>query len=224
MTGDEKLEYLFSLYEIENLTEEHQKILYDFCYDKDAEIRMRACELLGEFPSEETEIFLVSMLNDSDYLVRAMICDTLSFGNADITVENLKKMTKDKNTLVRGYAVLSMADIQKKKDDNAVMYEQTIIYLENLLHIEIDEWVKICIYRSLILLGDKMYVALFLKGIEHKKYSIRCLVLNLLNELIDQDILKYTSEMHACLKEIYKKEESTAVKEILKKLVNKFNL
>ena len=209
MNKNEKLEFIDSCYEKELLTDEYFKNIQELCQDKDAEVRMRVSELLGAFLSERTENILLTMLDDSDYLVRATVCDALSSSNSLDVLHHLMRLVRDKRVIVRGYAVLSVADVKRNIKVNT---ENIVAFLEERLRSEKSNWVRIALYRSLILLGKISYTTVFLEQIEARQYRLRIFTLSLLDELLDENVMKMTEELNAFLKNRYFLEESYAVK------------
>lgn len=57
----------------------------------------------------------------------------------------------------------------------------------NCLEHERSNWVKICYYRSLYILGQKNFYNNLLYQLNNRFYQNRLLVLNIINELIDKD-------------------------------------
>ena len=99
--------------------------------DKDDEIRGYIASVLILSNSIYSEKILKNLMNDKDELVRANACDSLgSFSSAELI--NLMKdhIQKDKSSLVRGYAALSLVDISQKLADRT---HNVRIYLDKIL-------------------------------------------------------------------------------------------
>ena len=76
--------------------------------------RIEAAEILARHPAAGSERVLLKMLSDPAALVRASAAEALSFGRSKEVLDALFKAMADRSRLVRGYAVLSIADGQKK--------------------------------------------------------------------------------------------------------------
>ena len=114
------------------------------------------CEWLSMFFNNESEQILISMLSDNDSLVRAAACDSLSCSISLEVIDVLTKTLKsDRNKIVRGYAALSIGDIQKK---NIINKENVVKLLRDQYAREKSIWTQIAIARSLVVLNDDSYL------------------------------------------------------------------
>ena len=151
--------------------------------DKDDEIRGYIASVLILSNSIYSEKILKNLMNDKDELVRANACDSLgSFSSAELI--NLMKdhIQKDKSSLVRGYAALSLVDISQKLADRT---HNVRIYLDKFYRKEKVKWVKYNYSKALYLLSnDFEYYELLVSGIDDIRYRNRCLVANLLGSLV----------------------------------------
>lgn len=75
--------------------------------------RIEAAEILARHPAAGSERVLLKMLIDPAALVRASAAEALSFGRSEEVLDALFKASADRSRLARGYAVLSLADVQK---------------------------------------------------------------------------------------------------------------
>lgn len=110
---NEKIDYIYSLEECSKLNEKDIQKLKILAADSEEEIRLAVSEVLALFTDETSEKILLSMLNDTSYLVQASTCDSLYFSSSLSTLTVLKGLSKHNRVLVRGYAALSIGDIQK---------------------------------------------------------------------------------------------------------------
>lgn len=213
---EKKLNWLYELEEHKAICEEDWHQIISLAFDSDAEVRLQVSEILALFPSKESENLLLGMLNDTSFLVRASVCDSLHFSNSPIVLHALVNSTNDKHYLVRGYAALSIGDIQYSAKANS---QQIIEYLKNMERTEKNEWVKIAVYRSLFLLNEVSYGTKLLNMVNSRFYKNRCFVINLLSEFID---LSYEiPEMENILRQRLKSEKYVSVKESIKKILIK---
>lgn len=149
--------------------------------DLDTEIRCRACEVLASFPSAKSEQILLAGMTDRNDMVRACACDSLAFSCSESTLYKLMQAVKDKAYLVRGYAALSIADVQKNLGGHS---ERTINFLADRLTFEKSNWVKIMVYSALLSLGCGEYQEELTNFINDRLYRNRCAALSRIKELI----------------------------------------
>ena len=189
------------------------------CEDSNAEVRMYACEALQDFPRSRTEKLFLQLLYDPDELVQCAACEALASSKSEQVLNKLITFARENNGMLRGYAVISLADIQKNIDTIA---EKVIAFLLELLQEETDNWVRIAIFRSLIVLGVNGYASAFLFHRKDTDYHNRCLMLNLLKEMLDEGLWQRTEKLHAILLEMYTNEDTIAVKRTLQDLLEEW--
>lgn len=91
------------------------------------------------------------------------------------------RILKDKSNLVKGYAILSLADIViRLKND----LSEAIEFFKSTLQTQSVQWVRINIYKALYILGDKVYLDILIKELDNRYYRNRCAVVNIMSELI----------------------------------------
>lgn len=188
-------------------------LLKQIAESNEIELKIELAEILaGKNDIKVNEIFLI-LLNDTDELVRINACDSAYNINSAEILDKLKEISINDKYIVRGYALLSIGDIAKKYEK-----ESNLNFLENRLKREHSKWVKIVIYRSLYLLNKQNeYIDELLKNLNSNNYKIRCLVLNCINELIDdENNLKIKQK----LSERLKIEKTNAVKSSINKILN----
>lgn len=218
-TAEEKIDLVISLEEKNSLNNNDWSDIKDFAEDKESEVRYRVSELLSLFPSNESEKLLLPMLNDTDNLVRASVCDSLSFSKSPDTLRMLMKSAKDKRFLVRGYAALSIGEVQKNIGLNQ---NETVDFLKRLNQKESSEWVKIAISYSLYILGENSYGNFILEKINSRYYKNRCFVLSVLEELMINNMVDKMPPILPILKQRLKVERAYSVKNKLERLINEF--
>ena len=150
--------------------------------DTDAEVRSQCAETLALIPCEESESILVSLLDDADNLVRANACDSLKFSHSKLIVKKLIFMLSDTSYLVRGYATLTIADILANISEGQFSGEVVQLFKNNEAT-EQSDWVKIAIYRSLVMLGENEYFIPFLNMLHSSDYRNRIFVLNIIDDI-----------------------------------------
>lgn len=213
----DKLTLLESMHGLPSLSGNNQQLIFEMCSDQSDEVRMRAAELLGEFPSDDVANMLCSMLKDSDELVRATVCESLGYCDLDDHIESVIHCTKDKSPLVRGYAVLSLADFQYNYKQ---IHNQLNELFTSLLEQEKDEWVKIALLRSLIVLGNNHYFEPFFMLLRTADYPNQCFALSLLNEMQEDDVISLSPYLRNELLNISSNSSSLVVKDKISKLLS----
>ena len=203
--------------ELEPLNEfddNHMSTILALATNEDSEIRSRVAEILIFAEPEKAEKILLLLSDDRDKLVRTNACDSLGICNSEQVLFALfKKAKKDSYFLVRGYAVLSIADVAKNGDfDSSIIYKN----LKNIFDKEKKSWVKICYFRSFYILGYHEYFNSLTAAINNSSYQDRCSVLNSLRDIIDKNNVEGIK--HA-LQERLKVEEAYAVSSNIEKLL-----
>ena len=160
----EKLDYLL------NLDTEKQEIDFhivrQLSNDTDAEVRSQCAETLALIPCEESESILVSLLDDADNLVRANACDSLKFSHSKLIVKKF----------------ITIADILANISEGQFSGEVVQLFKNNEAT-EQSDWVKIAIYRSLVMLGENEYFIPFLNMLHSSDYRNRIFVLNIIDDI-----------------------------------------
>ncbi len=219
MSIDEKLDLIGKIEESDKYTKDDLKVLDSLSQDEDSEVRSRVAEILVFSNTVETEKILIRLLNDKEELVRVNACDSLSPSSSkDVISLLIDKAKNDKSSLVRAYAVMSVADISK----NIGCTEETIKLMLYIFGKEEVNSVKISYYRSFLLLGQKGYLSQFLEKINDRFYRNRCAVANLLKDLINEKVFSKNElvKVKNVLKSRLKIETSLAVKDSIEKLLS----
>lgn len=214
---DEKLDILESIGDSKNFSKFNMELLKRLSQDEEDQVRAKVAELLVLSDSPFSEEILINLLEDVDELVRVNACDSLSVSSSHNVINLLKSIIlKDKSSLVRGYAALSIGDIAISISyDNK---ELEAFFITALLK-ERVKWVKINFYKVLYLLGDESYLNLLIHELENKSYKCRSLTVNTLSELISS---KNSELIIKALTERLEIEKTVAVRSAIKKTLQNF--
>ena len=173
ISESEKLEYLEKLEsQSVSLSEDILMILYE---NSDECIRSELAQTLSLYHNELSEKILVYLLNDKDELVRVNACDSLYWSHSKNTLEKLLKIMQNDKYLVRGYALLSVADIIINNNYNDFIYK-----VKHILKHEKSKFVLMNYDSFLYRLGDDSYLYKISENLNAKKYNVRCHAANLL--------------------------------------------
>jgi|LSQX01.1.fsa_nt_gb HEAT repeat protein len=211
---DEKLHILEEMDRFESFNETELEILLSFSQDDNEEVRAKVAELLVLSNSPVAEIILIRLLADKAELVRVNACDSLSNSSTPDIIKILKEIVlKDKSSLVRGYAALSIGDIAVNINYDIKELEA---FFKRVLGKERVNWVKINVYRTLYLLGDKSYLNILINEVNNKYYRSRCVAINILGELTTSENLPF---IRTALIERLKIEKTVAVRDKIEKFL-----
>ena len=170
-----KLEYLERLKsQSVSLSED---ILMFLCENSDECIRSELAQALSLYHNKLSEEILVYLLNDKDELVRVNACDSLYWSCSENTMEKLLKIMQNDKYLVRGYALLSVADIIINNN-----YNDFISKVKHILKHEKSKFVLMNYDSFLYRLGDNSYIFKIAENLNAKKYNVRCHAANLLHD------------------------------------------
>lgn len=155
--------------------------MYRYSKDPDWEVRYNVAEAAVVFPYEKVEEILLRLTKDRNALVRTNACDSMCISYFPRTKNALKEMAGDSNYLVRGYAVMSLADVARNiGDDNGK--QECILFIEDLLRKEEEDWTRTIYYKELCKLGRREYYNNVLKSLENEDYNVRNLGVKYLKE------------------------------------------
>lgn len=203
----EKLELIENIEAEGCFSEDDLKILDYLSQDKESEVRLKVAEVLVYSESLEAEKILTRLLKDKTVLVRVNACDSLC-NSKSLEVLNLLKnrISKDRSSLVRGYAALSIADIVAtiKYDIKGLN-----IFFNHSLENEKSSWLKIIYYKVLYMFGDEAYLYILINELKNKLYRNRLATINILDEICSE---KNIVAIKAALIERLKYERTIAVK------------
>lgn len=214
------LDFIEECYHKKSLTDSEWQRIEELSDSNSYDIRYNVSELLALLPCSKSESILLSLLHDDDAMIRASVCDSLSFSRSAQTRDKLTEHLKDKNKLIRGYAALSIGDIQRKLDD----MEKTVDILQSFYRKERSKWCRLAMSRSLLLLGDDSKADDLLDAINNRYYHIRCFTLKLLIDLLEDYGIKVDST--AAISILVKRkiiETSLSVNENIDKLIILYN-
>lgn len=143
--------------------------------------------------------------------------EELSSNSACIVMELEDK--RDENTkqfLVRGYAVLSAADVQRNLKESSTY---TVQFLKNMELREKSRWVKIALCSALISLGCGEYQSKLIEFIDDKRYQNRCAALTRIRELISLGMLDDLPTVERALLARKEKESARSVLDSIDKTI-----
>ena len=203
----EKYEQLTTLEEKEGaLSASDFEILEKISYDLDEGLRANVARILVDSSGEQSRKFLFRLANDTIALVRIEACDSLCNEVSEDTYELLKKKIQmDRNSLVRGYAVASLADVGV----DLGLTKETERFLRNHSEKEIAIFTRIQLYAALCLLGNSAFLDKLLAMLNTKNYSNRCATIHSLVAITSNVNVE---EISNALKERMKCEKTHAVR------------
>ena len=205
----EKWAYIESLENKEDITQQDLSEIKLLKNDKNSEIRILLAQTFVCLPVDIAEPILLSMIDDEDKLVRVNVCDSLCIGKSHDTIQRLQQKTVKDSYLVRGYAILSLADIAK---NNPVFCDEILSFLTRAYRMERSGWVKDSYYYAFCLLGKKDYITHLCAELKHRFYQRRCAAANLIGDLIQEGCIRNMERVRMVLTECYEQESSGAVR------------
>lgn len=215
----QEIEYIHSLEEKENLNKADWERLKEFSESPDSEVRIAVSEVLVNFCNGTSERILLKMLDDADVMVQASASDSLCFSSSPDVLDKLIGISGHKKFLVRGYAALSIGDIQHNIGSNS---DRTETFLKKWFKTERSVWVKTAIARSLFLIGNDEYLPFMLEQLDNKNYQIRCMALNTVSEFAERGLDRKTSDILCSLKKRKKAEKVQHISEKISLLIGKY--
>ena len=159
--------------------------ILSFCSDKDSEIRYRTIELLLEIRTDKFENAVCSALKDRDELVRTTCLEVLGAWNDSSKAHYVLAMLNDDSELVRSAAIIAIGDMKLFTASEK---------LEALLPSCGDEE-KVRIFYALYKLGKHDYLPLFLNGLFHEYYRIRCATANLSVDIANKNNMNFITNI-----------------------------
>lgn len=212
---DEKLDIIEALGNSDVFTEYNLELLRYFSQDEEGEVRVKVAEILVFSSSSYTEEILINLLKDKDELVRVNACDSLSVSRSCEVINLLKdRILMDKSSLVRGYAALSIGDIVKNTSCDIKELE---LFFRKVLVKEKVNWVKINFYKVLYIIGNETYLSLIINELKNRSYRSRCLVVNILGDLVSK---KNSFLIRTALIQRLKIEKTVAVRSAIEKTLH----
>lgn len=180
ISENEKLEYLEKIGSQSVLLSED--ILMILCEDSDECVRSELSQALSFYHNELSEKILMYLLDDKDEIVRINACDSLYWSNSKKTLERLIVIMQNDKYLVRGYALLSVADIIINNN-----YSDFIHKVKYILKHEKSKFVLMNYDSFLYRLGDKASLYKIAENLNAEKYNVRCHAANLLYNCIRRE-------------------------------------
>ena len=139
-------------------------------------------KIYGNLFFDNTNVVL-ELLSDSDECVRIEMIEACYACKQELVREKLLQMLKNTMGLEKGYLLLTLSYIYQ--DDE----EKIVDILKENIH-SLDAHEKMDAYAGLIILGYDCYLKDLLRFLESSEYYIRCAVLNMISELIQNDLIK----------------------------------
>lgn len=97
---DKKLDFLDNVCDLSKISDETWDRIVALSMDNSGEVRMTVAEKLFNFSDERSEVLLLELLDDNDYLVRCEACISLQNRNSICVFDKLLRKTNDqKNCL-----------------------------------------------------------------------------------------------------------------------------
>ena len=170
-------------------SEEEMHFLYTLAKSKNAEFRMWAAILLADHYTILGEDILYHLTFDKSYLVKLNAVDSLCIGQSLKSLQRLKTLTQNEDYLIRGYAILSYCDVAY--NINADCGQAVIIYLQNILDQEKNNWVKAVVFEKLYIYGEYQYltemIELYKDCVSNENYEHIWCLLNAFSEIINEE-------------------------------------
>lgn len=162
---------------------------------------------------------VLKLLSDTDECVRIEMIEACYACEQESVRKKLFQMLKKAKGLEKGYLLITLSYIYQ--DNNKKIVD---ILNENIHSLDVYE--KMDAYIGLIILGYDSYLKEVLKFLESSEYYVRCAVLNMLSELIQNNLIKEEDlkTIVNVVNKICDKEETRAVKSSIQHLFEIINL
>ena len=146
------------------LTDEEFSIIRSFSRSTDWRVRMAAAENLGIVTGAERNVKLLKRLaNDVNPMVRAQAIASMGERGDESCLALLKKKTRSKNYIIRGYAGTAAASIVRRADGER---DELVSCLNGLIEGESSDWVKVNHFLSLFILGERDALPRLMEGLK----------------------------------------------------------
>jgi HEAT repeat protein len=159
----------------ENRPESRDRLL-ELSHDIDPEVRFRAIEKLGRYPSDSIPSRVREGLRDPDELVRVACIEILGGWRDSDSVSALQNCLSDPERIVRQAAAVSLGLIGD---------ERMVPELEARIPGTADTD-KTAYYFALVALGEAKYLDALLDMLSSADYRARCMVANLIPSIASQ--------------------------------------
>ena len=155
--------------------------IWNMAYDEDEEIRLFLSIELANYKSAESEQLLLQLISDQSDIVRANACDSIYWSESVDVLDTLFEKAKNDVYLVRGYAVLSIADISINSKSDFSTEKLSMLYPK-----EKSIWVRMCYFQSFYRLGNENYLTDLISSLDSKKYNYRIAAVNFLSDIVNE--------------------------------------
>lgn len=184
--------------------------IHGMARDADEDMRLFLAEALCNVHTFAAEQGLLHLMDDPVMQIRAAACDSACWCSTETVLEKLLEKSLCDACLVRGYAVLSAADVLLNMD--MVQRQKGLVQLQRIDSREKSVWVKLCCAQALYRLGDEKALYRLISGLSLHRYNYRCCAVNLLMDIASESNRK---EIRAAFE---KQLEAEACKMLKKKL------
>ncbi len=161
------------------------EILYGMAHDFHEDIRFFVTEYLGNVHTSISEQLLLLLMDDPDEQVRVEACDSVCWCDSETVLEKLMEKSICDTFLVRGYSVLSAADVLMNRNVQIEMHKTIEILKQNLCR-EKSVWVRMCYEQALYRLGNSQSLYKLFSYLSTKRYNYRCCAINLLMDIVSE--------------------------------------
>lgn len=136
--------------------------IWNMAYDEDEEIRLFLSIELANYKSAESEQLLLQLISDQSDIVRANACDSIYWSESVDVLDTLFEKAKNDVYLVRGYAVLSIADISINSKSDFSTEKLSMLY------------------------PNENYLTDLISSLDSKKYNYRIAAVNFLSDIVNE--------------------------------------
>jgi HEAT repeat protein len=172
--------YARDLHEIRKAREQIRKSIADLVRmtsKRSYEVRMDALEALGD-SQFNLEPQVRKAIADRDELVRTTGAEIAGERRLTALTDDLvRRLKSDRSALVRSAAAVALGEMQAVETRNILKARISVS----------DDEERVGLYYALVRLGVRRYFKLFLNGLRHDFYRIRCATANLLPDLINEN-------------------------------------
>lgn len=161
-------------------------ILSVMARDFDEDVRLFLAEYLCDVHTDLSEQLLLHLMEDSAVQIRIAACDSACWCRSETIFLKLIKKSICDSFLVRGYAVLSAADVLRNRNVQTELRRGMEILLRNCCK-EKSIWVRMCYAQSLYRLGDSDALCKLISYLNAKRYNYRCCAVNLLMDIVSEN-------------------------------------
>jgi HEAT repeat protein len=215
---EEIYEALDSISEKGNIESNDLELLLELSESDNDEIRSYVAEVLVLSNDSLAKNILIHLCGDPDELVRVNACDSLSVFHENAVFNVLyKRAVEDESDLVKRYALLAIVDIMDKIEIDKDNLTDLFVSIEK----ESSIGVKIACFKGLYKLGKSEYLHNIINYLSQDDYRDRCLVVNELGDLINEE------NQAIIVKALYAhkaKESSEAVISTIEKAIHDLNV